>query len=203
MLDEHDHRAIGARLDLFHLQEEAPGMIFWHPRGWVLYRLVEGYIRDCLVAHGYQEVRTPQVFARSLWEESGHWQNFRDGMLLVEDGERDFALKPVNCPAHVQIFRKGVRSYRDLPLRLAEFGACHRNELHGNLHGLLRVRGFVQDDAHIFCREDQVDAEIAAFVALLRGVYRAFGFEDIEVGFATRPLERAGDDAVWDRAEAA
>ncbi|EYF04620.1 threonine--tRNA ligase [Chondromyces apiculatus] len=203
MLNEFDHRAIGARLDLFHVQEEAPGMIFWHPRGFTLYRLVEAYLRDCLAAHGYQEIRTPQVLSRSLWEESGHWHNFREGMLTVDDGEHDFALKPVNCPGHVQVFRRGIRSYRDLPLRLAEFGACHRNEQRGALHGLMRVRGFVQDDAHIFCREDQVPDEIAAFVALLRGVYLAFGFPDVDVAFSSRPPERAGDDATWDRAEAA
>ncbi|AKT39677.1 threonine--tRNA ligase [Chondromyces crocatus] len=202
MLNELDHRAIGARLDLFHVQEEAPGMIFWHPRGFALYRLVEAYLRDCLAAHDYQEIRTPQVFSRSLWEESGHWHNFRENMFVVDDGERDFALKPVNCPGHVQFFRHGIRSYRDLPLRFSEFGVCHRNEQRGALHGLLRVRGFVQDDAHIFCRDDQVPAEIAAFVALLHGVYLAFGFPDVSVAFSSRPLERAGDDSVWDRAEA-
>jgi len=204
MLDDYDHRAIGARMGLFHLQEEAPGMVFWHPRGWTLFRLVEGYVRDCLLAHGYEEVKTPQVIARSIWEESGHWQNFRDGMLTIDDGERAFALKPVNCPGHVQLFKRGIRSYRELPLRLAEFGGCHRNESRGVLHGLMRVRGFVQDDGHVFCREDQIDGEIVAFCALLRAAYAAFGFRDeVEVKLSTRPAVRAGSDEVWDRAEAA
>jgi threonyl-tRNA synthetase len=205
MVGEYDHRAIGGRMDLFHLQEEAPGMVFWHPKGWVLYRLVEGYIRERILAHGYHEVRTPQVISRSIWEESGHWQSFSDGMLhvRVDDGERDFALKPVNCPAHLQIFKRGIRSYRELPLRLAEFGVCHRNEPSGSLLGLMRLRSFVQDDGHIFCSEEQVDAEVGRFCELLRSVYSAFGFKDISVMFSGRPPVRAGSDEVWDRVEGA
>ncbi|MCC6551756.1 MAG: threonine--tRNA ligase [Polyangiaceae bacterium] len=203
MLDECDHRSIGGRMDLFHLQEEAPGRIFWHPKGWILYRLVEDHIRDLLRLHGYQEVRTPQVIGRSIWEESGHWQNFAADMLQVDDGEREFALKPVNCPGHLQIFKRGLRSYRELPLRLAEFGVCHRNEPSGSLLGLMRVRAFVQDDGHIFCHEGQVDDEIGRFCELLRSAYAAFGFDDVAVKLSRRPPVRAGSDEVWDRAEAA
>ena len=199
-----DHRRIGREMDLFHIQEEAVGSIFWHSKGWVLYRAVEAYMRRRLDAAGYAEVRTPQLVDRSLWERSGHWEKFREHMFIasVEDEDRSYALKPMNCPCHVQIFNHGVRSYRDLPLRMAEFGACHRYEPSGALHGIMRVRSFTQDDAHIFCTEAQVAAETAAFVRLLGSVYEDFGFERFAVKFADRPTTRAGDDATWDRAEA-
>lgn len=198
-----DHRAIGNRLQLFHQQEEGPGMIFWHPRGFALYRVIEDYIRRRMRQAGFREIRTPQMLARSLWEQSGHWEKFGENMFELEDGHRPFALKPMSCPGHVQVFRKQVRSFRDLPLRYAEFGACHRNEPSGALQGLMRTRAFVQDDAHIFCREDQIEHEVANFAAMLRLVYGDFGFPDFRVGFSTRPQRRAGDDALWDRAEAA
>ncbi len=208
MLEEaerRDHRRIGREMDLFHLQEEAVGSIFWHPKGWRLYRAVESYIRRRLDAADYQEVRTPQLVDRSLWEASGHWDKFREHMFVaqVEDENKVLALKPMNCPCHVQIFRQGVRSYRELPLRMAEFGACHRYEPSGALHGIMRVRAFTQDDAHIFCTEDQVAAETARFVALLASVYRDLGFADFRVKFSDRPALRAGDDTVWDKAEGA
>ena len=200
-MDDNDHRAIGNRLDLFHQQEEGPGVVFWHPRGFTLYRVIEDYIRRRMRQAGYREVRTPQLLARSLWEASGHWEKFRANMFVVEDGERAFALKPMSCPGHVQIFNKGVRSFRDLPLRLCEFGACHRNEPSGALHGLLRGRAFVQDDAHVFCTEPQVEAEVVRFCALLRSIYADFGFPDFAAGLSTRPDVRAGSDEMWDRAE--
>ncbi|HWI26275.1 MAG TPA: threonine--tRNA ligase [Stellaceae bacterium] len=201
-MDESDHRVIGNRLDLFHQQEEAPGMAFWHPRGYALYAVVEGYIRKRMREADYREVRTPLLLARSLWEASGHWERFGAQMFSLVDGERDFALKPMSCPAHVQIFNGRVRSFRELPLRLAEFGACHRNEPSGALLGLLRGRAFVQDDAHVFCTEAQIAGEVVRFCALLRRVYADFGFDEIRVGFSTRPAERAGDEGLWDRAEA-
>ncbi len=202
-MDHNDHRAIGNRLDLFHQQEEGPGMIFWHPRGFALYRVIEEYIRRRMRQAGFREIRTPQMLARSLWEQSGHWEKFGDNMFALDDGHRPFALKPMSCPCHVQVFRKRVRSFRELPLRFAEFGACHRNEPSGALQGLMRTRAFVQDDAHIFCREDQIVQEVANFARMLRQVYGDFGFPDFRVGFSTRPRSRAGDDALWDRAEAA
>lgn len=203
MLNEHDHRALGERLDLFHLQEEAPGMVFWHPRGFLLYQLLEARIRRELASGGYREVRSPQVLGQPIWERSGHWDNFRDGMFVLDDGERPFALKPVSCPGHIQIFQRMAPSFRALPIRLAEFGLVHRNESSGALHGLFRLRQFSQDDGHIFCMEEQVADEVAAFCRSLRGLYRAFGFEDVQVAFSSRPAQRVGSDALWDKAEAA
>ncbi|MBK9130574.1 MAG: threonine--tRNA ligase [Gammaproteobacteria bacterium] len=199
--EKRDHRRIGKQLGLFHQQEEAPGMVFWHDRGWTIYRTVEEYIRGLLREHGYQEVRTPQVVDRSLWEKSGHWDKFGSGMFTTHVENRDYAIKPMNCPCHVQIFNQGLKSYRDLPLRLAEFGSCHRNEPSGTLHGLMRVRNFVQDDAHIFCTEDQIQVEVSAFMDMLFGAYADFGFEHVIVKLSTRPANRVGDDAVWDKAE--
>ncbi len=203
--ERRDHRRLGREMDLFHIQEEAVGSVFWHPKGWALYRRVEAYMRRRLDAHGYQEVRTPQLVDRALWEASGHWEKFREHMFIatVEEEDKTLALKPMNCPCHVQIFRQGVRSYRELPLRMAEFGACHRYEPSGALHGIMRVRAFTQDDAHIFCAEDQIAPETVRFVALLGEVYRDFGFPDFRVKFSDRPTIRAGADATWDRAERA
>jgi threonyl-tRNA synthetase len=203
--EKRDHRKLGRELGLFHLQEEAAGSVFWHPKGWTLYRTIENYIRARLERAGYVEVHTPQLLDRSLWEASGHWEKFRQNMFTVqdEDRERVLAVKPMSCPCHVLIFRQELHSYRELPLRMAEFGACHRNEPSGALHGIMRVRAFTQDDAHIFCTEDQVTAESIAFCDLLRAVYRDFGFEDVSVKFSDRPANRAGTDDVWDRAEAA
>jgi threonyl-tRNA synthetase len=202
--EKRDHRKLGRELSLFHLQEEAAGSVFWHPKGWTVYREVEAYMRRRLDASAYQEVKTPQLIDRKLWEQSGHWEKFRDNMFTAADeGDRVLALKPMNCPGHVQIFRQGLKSYRDLPLRLAEFGSCHRSEPSGALHGLMRVRQFTQDDAHIFCSEDQINAETIAFCELLQSVYGDFGFENVNVLFADRPPVRAGSDPVWDRAEAA
>jgi len=200
-MDDHDHRAIANRMDLFHQQEEGPGMAFWHPRGFALYRIVEDYMRRRMHLLGFREVRTPQLLARSLWEESGHWDKFGDGMFTFEEGDRAAALKPMSCPGHVQIFNKRRRSFRDLPMRLCEFGACHRNEPSGALQGLMRSRSFVQDDAHIFCGEEHVETEIARFCGQLHEVYADFGFDDIRVAFSTRPAERAGSEDAWDRAE--
>ncbi len=199
--EKRDHRKLGKLLDLFHLQEEAPGMVFWHPKGWQIWQAVEQYMRGRLTEAGYSEVRTPQVMDRSLWEKSGHWQNYKENMFVTESEKRDYAIKPMNCPGHVQIFNHGLRSYRDLPLRLAEFGSCHRNEPSGALHGLMRVRGFVQDDAHIFCTEEQIVAEAKAFNDLAFSVYDDFGFKDVGVKLSLRPEQRAGSDAVWDHAE--
>ncbi|MBK8163212.1 MAG: threonine--tRNA ligase [Gammaproteobacteria bacterium] len=199
--EKRDHRKIGKQLGLFHQQEEAPGMVFWHDHGWTVYRTVEEYIRGLLREHGYQEVRTPQVVDRSLWEKSGHWDKFASGMFTTHVENRDYAIKPMNCPCHVQIFNQGLKSYRDLPLRLAEFGSCHRNEPSGTLHGLMRLRNFVQDDAHIFCTEDQIQDEVSAFMDMLFSAYADFGFEHIIVKLSTRPPSRVGDDAVWDKAE--
>src|SRR5690348_3832093 len=201
--EKRDHRRIGRELDLFHTQEEAPGMVFWHPRGWALWQQVEQYMRRVYSDNGYNEVRGPQIMDKSLWEKTGHWQNFRDNMFITHSEERDFAVKPMNCPGHILIYKHGLKSYRDLPLRFGEFGACHRNEPSGALHGLMRVRGFTQDDGHIFCTEDQIQAECAAFTETLLGVYKDFGFTDIIYKVATRPASRVGEDALWDKAEAA
>lgn len=199
--EKRDHRKIGKALGLFHSQDEAPGMVFWHDKGWTIYLILEQYIRDKLRAVGYQEVHTPQVIDRSLWEKSGHWEKFRNDMFVTESEERIFAIKPMNCPAHIQIYNHGLKSYRDLPLRMAEFGSCHRNEPSGTLHGLMRVRNFVQDDAHIFCTEGQILSEVSDFIDLLFEVYRDFGFDEVLVKFSTRPEVRVGADEVWDRAE--
>jgi threonyl-tRNA synthetase len=201
--EKRDHRRLGREMNLFHLQPEAMGMVFWHPDGWRLYRTLQSYMRTRLDRAGYVEVKTPELIDRTLWEASGHWEKFRDLMFTTETEDRVLALKPMNCPGHVQIFRQGIKSYRDLPLRMAEFGACHRNEPSGALHGLMRVRGFVQDDAHIFCTEDQITPETAAFCELLMSIYKDFGFEQVLVNFADRPPVRAGADEVWDRAEGA
>ncbi len=198
-----DHRKIGKALDLFHTQPEAPGMVFWHDKGWTIYNVVKDYIRDLLRQNDYQEVNTPQVVDRVLWEKSGHWDKFGDMIFSTSSESRDYAVKPMNCPCHVQIFNHGLRSYRDLPLRMAEFGSCHRNEPSGTLHGIMRVRNFVQDDAHIFCTEDQIQSEVSIFIDLVYKVYADFGFEDIEIALSTRPEKRVGDDATWDAAEAA
>jgi len=199
--EKRDHRKLGKQLDLFHTQEEAPGMVFWHPKGWAIWQQVEQYMRRTLSHHGYQEVRTPQIMDRSLWERSGHWENYRELMFTTESEKRDYAVKPMNCPGHVQIFNQGLKSYRDLPLRLAEFGACHRNEPSGALHGIMRVRGFTQDDAHIFCTESQVRGEASAFIELLQKVYADFGFTEILIKLSTRPAKRIGSNETWDKAE--
>jgi threonyl-tRNA synthetase len=201
--EKRDHRKLGRQLDLFHVQDDAPGMVFWHPKGWTVWQQVEQYMRRKLAASGYREVRTPQVMDRTLWERSGHWENYREHMFTTASENRDYAVKPMNCPGHIQIFNQGLKSYRDLPLRLAEFGACHRNEPSGALHGIMRVRGFTQDDAHIFCREDQVQSEATGFIDLLREVYADFGFREIFIKLSTRPEKRIGSDEAWERAEAA
>ena len=202
--EKRDHRKLGKQLGLFHLQEEAAGSVFWHAKGWVLYREIEAYVRRRLDAAGYNEVKTPQLVDRSLWEASGHWEKFGENMFTAQsEDERTLALKPMNCPCHVQIFRQGIKSYRDLPLRMAEFGSCHRNEPSGALHGIMRVRAFTQDDAHIFCTEDQITEESVKFCELLQSIYADFGFDDVRVKFSDRPEVRAGDDATWNRAEAA
>jgi threonyl-tRNA synthetase len=201
--EKRDHRKLARQLDLFHLQDEAPGMVFWHPKGWIIWQQIEQYLRRRLTRAGYQEVRTPQVMDRTLWERSGHWENYRDLMFTTKSENRDYAVKPMSCPGAIQIYNQGIKSYRDLPLRLAEFGSCHRNEPSGALHGIMRVRGFVQDDAHIFCTEAQVQAEAMAFIDLLRQVYRDFGFEEILIKLATRPAKRIGAEESWDRAEKA
>ena len=202
--EKRDHRRLGKEMDLFHIQEEGPGMVFWHPKGWTLYLTLERYMRQRLDEGGYVEVKTPQLLDRSLWEASGHWEKFRENMFITNtEDERVFALKPMSCPGHVQIFRQGLKSYRDLPLRMAEFGACHRYEPSGALHGIMRVRSFVQDDAHMFCTEDQIEAETIRFCALLRTIYKDLGFPEFSVKFSDRPPVRAGSDAVWDKAEEA
>ncbi|MEN9681561.1 MAG: threonine--tRNA ligase, partial [Pseudomonadota bacterium] len=201
--ERRDHRKIGKALDLYHMQEEAPGMVFWHPKGWTLWQIVEQYMRGIFRSHGYEEIRTPLVVSRTLWEKSGHWDKFQADMFTTMSEQRDYAIKPMNCPCHVQVYNQGLRSYRELPLRLAEFGACHRNELSGVLHGLMRVRGFTQDDAHIFCTEDQIQSEVSVFIDLLHKVYADFGFDKVLVKLSTRPANRVGSDAVWDKAEAA
>ncbi len=201
--ERRDHRRIGKKLRLFHTHEEAPGMVFWHPRGWAVYQAIEQYMRAKLQRRGYQEIRTPQVVDFSLWQRSGHADKFAENMFALKSEERDFAVKPMNCPCHVQVFNQGLKSYRDLPLRLAEFGSCHRNEPSGSLHGLMRVRGFTQDDAHIFCTEAQIQAEVAQFIDLLHEVYADFGFSDVIYRLSTRPVNRVGSDEVWDKAEQA
>ena len=200
--EKRDHRKLGKQLELFHMQDSSPGMVFWHPKGWTLWQEVEQYMRRKFRSHGYQEVRTPTIMDRSLWEKSGHWDNYRDNMFTTASENRDYAVKPMNCPGHVQIFNHGLHSYRDLPLRLAEFGSCHRNETSGSLHGLMRVRGFTQDDAHIFCTEDQVQSEVSNFIVMLNEVYRDFGFNEVLVKLSTRPEKRVGSDETWDKAEA-
>jgi len=201
--EKRDHRRLGTQLDLFHMQEEAPGMVFWHAKGWTLWQQVEQYMRRVYRDNGYMEVRAPQILDKSIWEKTGHWENYRENMFITSSENRDYAVKPMNCPGHIQIYNKGVRSYRDLPYRLGEFGACHRNEPSGALHGLMRVRGFTQDDGHIFCTEDQVLEECVKYTALLQKVYAHFGFKDIIYRMATRPAKRIGDDAAWDKAERA
>ena len=201
--EKRDHRKLGRQLDLFHLQDEAPGMVFWHPRGWTIWQQVEQYMRGVYQNNGYQEVRGPMILDKSLWERSGHWANYKENMFTTESEKRDFAIKPMNCPGHVQIFNSDLRSYRDLPLRYGEFGFCHRNEASGALHGLMRVRGFVQDDGHIFCMPEQIESEVTAFNRLALSVYKDFGFEDILIRLSLRPDKRIGSDEVWDRAEGA
>ena len=201
--EKRDHRRIGRVQELFHVQEEAPGMVFWHPNGWRIYLAIQQYIRDLIGRNGYHEIHTPMLVDRILWEKSGHWQMFAKDMFITESEARDYAVKPMNCPCHVEVFKQGLKSYRELPLRLAEFGSCHRNEPSGTLHGLMRVRGFVQDDAHIFCTEDQIQSEVHAFIDLVFQTYRDFGFNDVIIALSTRPDERVGEDAVWDKAEAA
>ena len=199
--EKRDHRRLGRSLDLFHLQDEAPGMVFWHPKGWTIWQEIEQYIRRRLKVAGYEEIRTPQVMSKTFWEKSGHWQNYRDNMFVTESEKYEYAVKPMNCPGHVQVFNHALRSYRELPIRFAEFGSCHRNEPSGSLHGLMRVRGFVQDDAHIFCTEDQVVAEAKAFNELTMSIYKDFGFNDVSIKLSLRPEKRAGSDEVWDKAE--
>ena len=201
--EKRDHRRLGSHLDLFHLQDEAPGMIFWHPKGWALWQQVEQYMRRVYQDNGYLEVKCPQILDRTLWEKSGHWENYKDNMFTTESEKHDYAIKPMNCPGHIQIFNTGLRSYRDLPLRCGEFGSCHRNEPSGALHGIMRVRGFTQDDGHIFCTEDQIQPEVTAFNDLVRKVYADFGFTDITIKLALRPEKRVGADKVWDKAETA
>ncbi|MBL10201.1 MAG: threonine--tRNA ligase [Acidiferrobacteraceae bacterium] len=201
--EKRDHRKLGKQLDLFHFQEDAPGMVFWHPNGWTLYTAIQSYIRGKLIEYGYQEVQTPQLMDRSLWEKSGHWDKFRQHMFTTNIDNRDYAIKPMNCPGHVQIFNQGLKSYRELPIRIAEFGLVHRNEPSGTLHGLLRARRFTQDDAHIFCTDAQLQTEIAKLIDLTFNIYRDFGFDNIEVALSTRPKERVGDDELWDIAEKA
>lgn len=199
--EKRDHRKLGRQLDLFHLQEEAPGMVFWHPHGWTVWQEIEQYMRQVYRDNGYQEVRCPQILERTLWEKSGHWEHYHEHMFTTESEKRDYAVKPMNCPGHVQIFNMGIRSYRDLPLRYGEFGSCHRNEPSGALHGVMRVRGFTQDDGHIFCTEDQIQQEVTAFNDIVRRVYADFGFAEVAVKLALRPASRVGEDASWDKAE--
>ena len=199
--EKRDHRKLGRQLDLFHFQEEAPGLIFWHPKGWTIWQQVEQYMRRVYQDHGYQEVKAPQILDRALWEKSGHWENYKENMFTTESENRTYALKPMNCPGHVLIFNSGLHSYRDLPLRFGEFGQCVRNEPSGALHGLMRVRGFTQDDGHIFCTEDQIQSEVAAFDQVVRSVYKEFGFTEVAVKLALRPEKRVGEDAIWDKAE--
>ena len=201
--EKRDHRRLGTQLDLFHIQEEAPGMVFWHPKGWTIWQQVEQHMRRVYQENGYLEVRCPQVLDRSLWEKSGHWENYKELMFTTESEKRDYAIKPMNCPGHVQIYNKGLHSYRELPLRYGEFGACHRNEPSGALHGIMRIRAFTQDDGHIFCTEEQVQPEVAAFTALLQKVYAEFGFTEVVYKLATRPPKRVGADEMWDKAESA
>ena len=199
--DKRDHRKLGRKLSLFHLQDNAPGMVFWHPLGWSLYLKLQNFIREELGQSGYQEIRTPQIVDRTLWEQSGHWEKFKEGMFTTSSENRDYAVKPMNCPCHVQIFNQGLRSYKDLPIRLAEFGSCHRNEPSGTLHGLMRVRNFIQDDAHIFCTEDQIQEEVLSFIDLVFKIYKTFGFENISIKLSTRPEKRVGSEEIWDKSE--
>ncbi|AAQ00109.1 MULTISPECIES: threonine--tRNA ligase [Prochlorococcus] len=201
--EKRDHRKIGKKLDLFHTQEEAPGMIFWHPKGWSIYQVLESFIRETLILNDYKEIKTPQTVDRSLWEKSGHWDKFKEDMFTTTSENREYAIKPMNCPCHIQVFNEGLKSYRDLPIRLAEFGSCHRNEPSGALHGLMRVRNFVQDDAHIFCTEAQIQDEVSKFIDLVFDVYKAFGFESIIIKLSTRPTKRVGSDEIWDKSEKA
>ena len=201
--EKRDHRKIGKRQNLFHVQEEAPGMVFWHEKGWTLYQIVEQYMRSIFRSNDYKEVHTPQLIDRSLWEKSGHWDKFGDAMFTTNSENRDYAIKPMNCPAHIQIYKQGLKSYRDLPIRLAEFGSCHRNEPSGTLHGIMRVRNFTQDDGHIFCTDEQVQSEVSNFIDLTYDVYKHFGFENVDIKLSTRPEKRVGSDEVWDRAEKA
>ena len=201
--EKRDHRRLGTQLDLFHVQEEAPGMVFWHPKGWAVWQQIEQYLRRVYQDNGYLEVRCPQVLDRGLWEKSGHWENYKELMFTTESEKRDYAIKPMNCPGHVQIYNKGLRSYRELPLRYGEFGSCHRNEPSGALHGIMRIRAFTQDDGHIFCTEEQIQPEVTAFTALLQKVYADFGFTDVVYKLATRPPKRVGADELWDKAERA
>jgi len=201
--EKRDHRKLAKQLNLFHMQDDAPGMVFWHPHGWIIWQEVEQYMRAKFREYGYQEVRTPTILDRTLWEKSGHWENYKDNMFSTHSEARDYAVKPMNCPGHVQIFNQGLHSYRELPMRLAEFGSCHRNEPSGSLHGLMRVRGFTQDDAHIFCAESQIESEVATFIVMLQKVYADFDFHDVLVKLSTRPLKRVGSDESWDKAEAA
>ena len=201
--ERRDHRKLARKQGLFHFQEEAPGLVFWHPKGWTIHNVVKDYIRSKLAGKGYQEINTPQMVDRSLWEKSGHWDKFHADMFTTSSENRDYAIKPMNCPGHIQVFNQGLKSYRDLPLRFSEFGSCHRNEVSGTLHGLMRVRGFTQDDAHIFCTEDQVQDEVSDFIDLLFEVYRDFGFDDVLMKLSTRPENRVGSDAVWDKSEQA
>lgn len=201
--EKRDHRRLGKQLDLYHIQEEAPGMVFWHPKGWIIWQQVEQYMREVFRVNSYQEIRTPQILDKGLWERSGHWENFRENMFTTNSEQRDFAVKPMNCPGHVQVFNQGLKSYRDLPLRLAEFGSCHRNEPSGALHGIMRVRAFTQDDAHIFCTEAQIQGEVMQFIDLLQKVYTDFGFKEVLVKLSTRPQKRVGSEEQWDKAESA
>ena len=201
--EKRDHRRLGRHLDLFHFQDEAPGLVFWHPKGWSIWQTVEQYMRKVYQDEGYHEVKAPQILDRGLWEKSGHWENYKENMFTTESENRSYALKPMNCPGHVQIFNSGLHSYRELPLRYGEFGQCHRNEPSGALHGLMRVRGFTQDDGHIFCTEDQIQSEVASFDKAVRAVYADFGFSEVDVKLALRPAKRVGDDAIWDKAEEA
>ena len=201
--EKRDHRRIGKHLDLFHMQDEAPGMVFWHPKGWAIWQEIEQYMRGVYRDNGYQEIRCPQILDRTLWEKSGHWEHYKNNMFTTESEKHDYAIKPMNCPGHVQVFNSDLRSYRDLPLRYGEFGSCHRNEASGALHGLMRVRGFVQDDGHIFCTEDQIESEVTAFNALVKKVYADFGFDQVAVKLALRPEGRVGSDEIWDKAEGA
>jgi len=201
--EKRDHRKLAKKQDLFHFQEEAPGMVFWHPKGWAIYKLVEEYVREKMRMNGYQEINTPQLVDRSLWERSGHWDKFQDDMFTTASENREYAIKPMNCPCHIQVFNQGLKSYRDLPLRLAEFGSCHRNEASGTLHGLMRARNFVQDDAHIFCTEAQIQSEVSSFIDLLFAVYADFGFNEVLIKLSTRPENRVGSDEIWDKSEKA
>ena len=199
--EKRDHRKLGKKQDLFHFQEEAPGMVFWHQKGWSIYKVIEEYISEKMKQHDYEEIHTPQVVDISLWKQSGHWDKFRDDMFTTSSENRDYAIKPMNCPCHVQVFNQGLKSYRELPIRLAEFGSCHRNEASGTLHGLMRARNFIQDDAHIFCTEEQIQDEVSNFITMLFEVYNDFGFDEIIIKFSTRPENRVGSDEIWDKAE--